>query len=405
MSTASVTVFVSPVVPNPTGSGLAQRAYRLLTWLSDQAPTHLLLAQPHATPALPAEVTARISGFTVQRTQAPAKVLRLAAVAMPWLVVLNHALATDWLIPTGPMIGDPLPASIARLIVFRLRTHGIASKIPPGPIRHLDLDDLESATLRSIATLAWAQRRFTFACSLRSMSLQYRLLERRIPALYNSVSVANPRDLAQLLGRTSNAKLFHLRNTVPLPAYEPRTMPDPAQPIFLFVGTLDYFPNEDAAEWIAGPICDALRKHLGRPFRIWIAGRGASQQLIDKLARVPEVDFLGEVADLASLYRLCHAVLAAVRGGGGTKIKVLEAIAYGCPTIATPHAVDGLPGFAGEHYLRAHTSEDFVRAARTLIEQPTLWCDLSRAARQLAESLESSNPNLPFAIEKMRAEG
>jgi len=328
---------------------------------------------------------------------------------MPWLVLFNHALATDWLLPIGPLIGDPLPASIARLAVFRLRTHGVVSIIPSEPlqsaIRHLDLDDLESAALRSIAALAWTQRRFTFACSLQSISIQYRLLERRIPALYDSVSVANSRDLAQLVGRIGKAKLFDLRNTIPLPAYEPRTMPNPAQPIFLFVGTLDYFPNEDAVEWIAGPICAAMRKHLGRPFRIWIAGRGASHQLMDKLARVPEVEFLGEVADLAPRYRQCHAALAAVRGGGGTKIKVLEAMAYGCPTIATPHAVDGLPGIAGEHYLLAHTSEKFARACRALIDQPALWCDLSRAARQLAESLESSNLNLPFAIEKIRAEG
>jgi glycosyltransferase involved in cell wall biosynthesis len=391
MNSAATSLLISPVMPDRQGSGLAQRAYRILREMAEKSPTYLVVVRTEDEEAqVPADVAACSCGISHLLAGRSNTTLRRLAVLFPWLVRWNESLAAGWLVPARNYMWKGLPAHIERLVVFRLRCHGIAESLPSESLgkaaRHLDLDDLESATLRSISKLAWRQRRWKFALSARSHAIQYRQIERRVLEKYDQVSLANSRDIAALGQILPKEKLRHLPNAVSVADGGLHPMPDASTAVFLFVGTLEYFPNADAAMWIARSICDELRRNLGRPFRLLIAGRRAPQWLVDAVCGVPEVEFLGEVEDLAPLYGQSHALLAAVRGGGGTKVKVLEAMAHGCPVIATPHAVDGLPGKAGEHFLLAEIDSEFVTACRTLVEQPALWHALAREAFQLVRS-------------------
>jgi polysaccharide biosynthesis protein PslH len=71
----------------------------------------------------------------------------------------------------------------------------------------------------------------------------------------------------------------------------------------------------------------------------------------------------GRVADLRSLYAASHVVLAPLRAGGGTRIKVLEAMAHARPVVATPLGADGLAVKDGAHLLLGEDAGALPRRA------------------------------------------
>ncbi len=102
----------------------------------------------------------------------------------------------------------------------------------------------------------------------------------------------------------------------------------------LFVGTLGYFPNADAARFLCRDIVPALRRLSGHAIVVDLAGAGDTTGLRD-IAQMPEVTLLGYVEDLAPLYAAADIAVAPLRAGGGTRIKILEAFAHGVPVVAT----------------------------------------------------------------------
>jgi glycosyltransferase involved in cell wall biosynthesis len=70
-----------------------------------------------------------------------------------------------------------------------------------------------------------------------------------------------------------------------------------------------------------------------------------------------------------------------LRAGGGTRLKILEALAAGCPTVSTPVGVEGLRLAAGEHLRVAETPEAFAQAILDLLGDQELRTRLARAGR------------------------
>ncbi len=102
----------------------------------------------------------------------------------------------------------------------------------------------------------------------------------------------------------------------------------------LFFGVLSYPPNREAVEFLAGQ----LRPRLPSDFEILVAGTGGEELR----RRFPELTFLGFVPDLPELVGSCHAVLAPLFSGGGTRLKIVEAAACGRPVLATALGAEGL---------------------------------------------------------------
>ena len=154
----------------------------------------------------------------------------------------------------------------------------------------------------------------------------------------------------------------------------------------LFLGTLSYFPNEDAALWIVQEVVPELRKQLRGSFRVVIAGRNASSRLVGELHRVAEVIYLGPVEDVGALYAQADTALIAVRCGGGTKVKLLEAAAHRSAIVATAHSVCGLPFVQGEELLCASDPAGFATQCALIQQSPELAESLAtRAYARVAE--------------------
>lgn len=171
-------------------------------------------------------------------------------------------------------------------------------------------------------------------------------------------------DQALALGLASNAHVVVVPNSIDL-ARTPLLSPAPtASPRLLFVGSFDYPPNLTAARELVDRHLPALRAAFpGAVVRL--VGRDPAHALADLRGR-DGVECIGPVDDLAPHYAASHAVYLPIRSGGGTRIKILEAWAFGRPVLSTAVGAEGL-GRAGEHWLRVETPAQGVDALRTVV--------------------------------------
>ena len=132
------------------------------------------------------------------------------------------------------------------------------------------------------------------------------------------------------------------------------TVADPDEAVpgrLLFFGSYDWFPNVDGITWFCEEVLPAVR--VAHPdVELLVAGRGAPAS-VRELGDRPNVEFCGEVEDLASLVRTVSAVVAPLQVGGGVRIKVLESMAWGVPVVTTPQGFEGVAADPGTDLLVA----------------------------------------------------
>jgi glycosyltransferase involved in cell wall biosynthesis len=156
-------------------------------------------------------------------------------------------------------------------------------------------------------------------------------------------------------------------------------------PVILYFGTLSWPPNLEGIEYFLRAVFPTVRRRIPRA-RLVIAGKGAPPRLQQLARRTPGVEFLGPVEDAEPLYRRARLFVEASRTGGGTRLKVLNALARGLPVVATPEGVEGLDAVEGEHLLVASGAESMSEAVERLMVDDGLWQTLSENGRALVRS-------------------
>jgi len=147
--------------------------------------------------------------------------------------------------------------------------------------------------------------------------------------------------------------------------------------IALFHGTLSYYPNYEAANIIITKIAPIIKECL-----FIIAGKDCPYSLIRKAKRIKNVRIFGYVKEIEKWLAICDVYVAPILRGSGTRIKILEAMATGCPIIATHKAVEGLGVKDGVHGLfYRKVNEDFIEGIRKLLKNDQLAYKLGKNAR------------------------
>jgi polysaccharide biosynthesis protein PslH len=150
----------------------------------------------------------------------------------------------------------------------------------------------------------------------------------------------------------------------------------------VFVGLLSYGPNRDAVEYFVDHVLPLLARR--RPaVTLDVIGRDAPESLLQRAG--PHVRFLGAVDDIRPHLASAAAVVAPIRYGSGTRIKILEAMGAARPVIATTAAAEGLEVRDGEHLLLADTPLAFAGAVAAVLEDHALAEQLAARARLLVE--------------------
>ncbi len=148
----------------------------------------------------------------------------------------------------------------------------------------------------------------------------------------------------------------------------------------VFVGTMGYLPNRDAMEYFCSEVLPLVRRE--RPdCRLTIVGSGG-QRFLSHLAEPGRVEITDRVDDVTPWYQRAHLAIAPLRSGGGSRLKILEAMASGRPVVSTRLGCEGLALESGKDLFMADRPEEFAQRINELLANPGLWRQMADHARQ-----------------------
>jgi len=161
--------------------------------------------------------------------------------------------------------------------------------------------------------------------------------------------------------------------------FQPQREPQPNR--VAFVGSMDWLPNQEGVEYFVKEIWPRVRaEHPESQFRI--VGRNPSRRVED-LKTCAGVEVLGTVPDVRPYLDEASIVVTPILVGGGTRIKIYEAMAMGKPVVSTSIGAEGLKVVDQEHILLADTAEEFAAAVNRLLASRETGQRIGRAARAL----------------------
>lgn len=388
-------LYISPTMPALTGNGLAMRAATMLEALAADYEVSLLVipvvAEPPVEEVHPLVVRwcARMAVHRVADRVDPLFRLiarlkdpreRLAAqAAYPRPSLCRFATSTS--VREAARIFQDI--AFREVHVFRLY---MAPFVDPylratsadRPTCRLDLDDHESLTRRRLAALYEANGDEVSASLERSESGKYSVMERHYLPLFDRVYVCSDQDRQEITRESQTSNVVVIPNGVRIPIATPAGRSDEPFTV-LFVGSMGYYPNEDAALFFCSEVLPRLRAMARRPFRLFVVGSYPSPRVL-ALSAHPEVTVTGWVRDIAQCYEQADVVVGPLRAGGGTRIKILEAFSYRRPVVSTARGAEGIDVRHGTHLLIADMPEEFAKECLRLMENVSLGQGLADRA-------------------------
>lgn len=201
-------------------------------------------------------------------------------------------------------------------------------------------------------------------------------------APYRRVIVVSERDRDELHSLNPALPVEIIPNGVDLEYFQP-TNP-PRQPhALLFTGNYEYAPNVDAALRLARDIFPRVQAQTPDA-KLWIVGNAPPPEL--QALASDAIIVTGRVPDMRTYLETAALFVCPLRLGAGIKNKVLEALALGCPVVATPLSADGIAARDGHEIVLAESDEQFAAAVLRLFDDAPLRDRLAANGRALIES-------------------
>lgn len=248
----------------------------------------------------------------------------------------------------------------------------------------LDIDELESSYRARLARVYSLCDKKEQAREMELEAQGYAKLEAQYLGRFNKVFASSKREAEGILSRFKKATVRVLPNSYPksLP-YPQRTATGNAR--LLFVGSLGYFPNEDAVKYFNREILPLIKQRSRVPVELVVVGGGWKQAVEPAKLKTfyTDVKFVGEVEETTPFYAETDIVVVPLRSSGGTRIKILEAFSHSRAVVSTSIGAEGLELLDGVHLEIADRVEDFTEKVVNLIEDSQRRTELAKKGHEL----------------------
>ncbi|MFM9848488.1 MAG: glycosyltransferase family 4 protein [Hyphomicrobiaceae bacterium] len=217
---------------------------------------------------------------------------------------------------------------------------------------------------------------------------------------FDGISVTSPRDLSIVQSHAPQAQCIVSPNGVDLDEFRPPAGP-PEPDTIIFVGAHNYFPNADGLRFLFAEIWPLVLAE--RPSaKLRVVGPLPPADII--ALRPPNVTFEGYVGDIVAEVGRAAIAIAPLRIGGGTRLKIVEAMALARPVVSTSIGAEGIDIKHDRDLLLADTPRQFADAMLSLLARPAEAAELGLRGRRLVEgaySWDSSAGRLERLIEEL----
>jgi polysaccharide biosynthesis protein PslH len=192
--------------------------------------------------------------------------------------------------------------------------------------------------------------------------------------------VCSERERGRLLRLAPAARIAVVENGVDTAYFD--SAPTGERLRVVFVGQMSYHANIDAVTSFARAVWPLVRSRFPR-WTLSIVGSNPAPA-VTALGGLPNVEVTGTVPDVRPYYRDAVAAIVPLRVGGGTRLKILEAMAAGVPVVSSALGAEGLAVSPGENILIAADDREWIGHLEALASGAPLWDRLSAAGRALA---------------------
>ncbi|MDX6767713.1 MAG: glycosyltransferase family 4 protein [Candidatus Methylacidiphilales bacterium] len=272
--------------------------------------------------------------------------------------------------------------NLDKLFVFRMESFFLLEgSLDQFPGAWLDLDESTFRRNQQIEQLKSQARGIRLDPEQCRANAVIRVIENKVIPRFEKVFVSSEEEARDARRVRPQGGIEVMPNVFPdrtaltgSPADKPREI--------LFVGTLSYYPNEDAVRYFCRDIFPLIRRVLGDSILFRIVGFGCPPGLRE-VGEEPGVSLMGFQEFLEPYYAQASLVVVPLRAGTGTRLKILESFVYGRPVVSTSIGAEGLDVTDGDNILLRDQPETFAQACLQLLDQPELAQRLVEGGRCL----------------------
>jgi len=351
-------------VPYPPNKGDKIRAFHQLRGIAARHEVDLFtLADHHHDPKDEIALRQYCSRMTVARLQPARSQLRMLA------QLLTHRPLSLAYFYSAELHGEIrralLRRSYDRIFVFCSSMAQYVDWVDDVPAL-VDIVDVDSDKWMQYA----AVKRFPLSAVYRREWHKLREYERKLYGKF-PVLVTTERE-AELVRRASDqARVQVIPNGIDATYFDPvQSATVSEQPTVIFVGDMAYFPNEEAVKFFALKVLPSIRTVLPK-IRFFIVGRDPGRN-VRRLQNIPGVIVTGAVPDIRPYLAKAQVSVAPFSIATGIQNKILEAMAYALPVVATPRAQQGLSKRVAEMVEVGQNAQELAACIVRLLRNPQL---------------------------------
>ncbi|MEH6648950.1 MAG: glycosyltransferase [Motiliproteus sp.] len=375
-------VMISPAVPNENGWGIERRAANELKALSKKFDVYLIIIKLH-------DKGTRISDHLKSLCN---DVLHISvkvggSLIKPWFK--GFSLINEIIQPIHrrnmpdiiqmDVINDFLNRSLAtKVFCFRLRSAVVfrelerKCKLRDSWKKIVDIDDIESIAIKRELEHISNEGGFEYNLIQRIRALRLSFFESMLLKKFDTVFCCSTLDKKKLIDKygCDEVKIRVLPNCVPIPSLYNENKQEYGGINILFVGAMQYLPNKDAVIWFTEEIYPKIIARATKSVTLTLVGFDPDKR-VRNLGLIPGVTVTGSVESVEPYLHKCDIFVAPIRFGGGTRIKILEAMSYGVPVIATSMGAEGIAAENNREIVLADDAQSISEACLKLISDKT----------------------------------
>ena len=376
-------LFLTNRSPYPIEDGQSRRTYNILKGLACRHEVYLLSLYESAEEVMP-ESVGHLKRFCkqVEMLPAPRKTLSLGMVARLMRSLFSKEPYTVWRHYSRPYVKrvrlwlNTTPFDVVHCDILPLAycIRGLHS-----PFRTLTDHDVSYLKVKRLAAQA---RNPLLKLFLHLEALKLKLLESRIFSKLDLGIAVSELDRQHLERLCPEGRFVVVENGVDVRAF----IPDPGaveRNALVWVGGFHHHPNCEAVRFFLAEIFPRIKQEKGET-KVYVVGGGVPDWLRNLATGDPSIVLTGYVDDPLPYIQRAAVFVAPILSGGGTKLKVLEAMAVGKAIVSTSIGIEGIEGKDQEHFIVADSPVIFSSMVVSLLNDHAFRERLGANARKRA---------------------
>jgi glycosyltransferase involved in cell wall biosynthesis len=382
-------LWISQNLPYPPKTGVLQRNYNLIREASAFAEVHLVaIVKQDILPTFDEQVAARELGKLCASVTSVHLPIERSKALFLWVVFKSlftrRPFTANWAL--APALRQAIAKAAANgpydMVFFDTISLAPYRGLVNGSPTALNHHNIESHLLeRRVDYEKSALRRFYLALESRKL----REYEAAVAGTFDTNLVVSRLDGERLQTICPSASTAVLANGVDVDYFRRQSpLSEVERGHLIMVSGMNWFPNRDAVLHMAEKVWPELSRRMPDA-RLTIVGASPPQSILDLAARDTRVTATGFVDDVRPYMERAQVYLCPMRDGGGTRLKILDALAMGVPIVATQMALEGIDVVPEKDVLVANEPTEFIRQIERAVNDRALWTQLHTNGRSFVE--------------------